>query len=296
MGPLRLVRSCPAWGVSGALLAHPADGVRVLAMCQEELISMKQILEEMSWVEIGEAIARNVPVILPLGAIEQHGPHLPVDSDAYFAGEISTRAAKGFDMLVAPTVCFGYRSRPLSGGGQHFPGTLSLSGKTYISLVQEVLSELIRHGFRRLLVYVWHMENQNFAYEAAYLAVGDRTDVKVVVMEFPFDSLSDKTMAVLFPDGFPGWAEEHASILETSLMLHLRPEAVDMSRAVDDCSEAHPTYDIIPPPASITTKSGVLHKATQGTAEKGVAALGEIVEHLRDVLRTEFPDIAGAKP
>lgn len=248
------------------------------------------LLEHLSWVDVRDAIAANATVILPLGAIEQHGPHLPVDTDAYFAREVPLLAAEGRNVLVAPTVVYGYRSRPLSGGGQHFPGTLSLSGTVYIATVQGVLSELLRHGFRRVLVYVWHMENQNFAYEAAYLAVGDRKDIKVVVMEFPFDSLTDQTMHLMFPEGFPGWAEEHASILETSLMLHMRPTLVDMSRAVDDSSEAHPTYDIIPPPPSITTASGILSRATQGTAQKGEAALAEIVAHLRSVLDAEFPE------
>lgn len=255
---------------------------------------MTQLLAEMSWVDVAEAIERDAAVILPLGAIEQHGPHLPLDTDAWFAGEVARLAAEGRDVVVAPTIEYGYRSRPLSGGGEHFPGTLSLSGTTYIAVVREVLSALIRHGFRRVLVYVWHMENQNLAYEAAYLAVGDRRDVKVVVVEFPFDKLSDATMSILFPDGFPGWAEEHASILETSLLLSMRPEAVDMSRAVDDSSEAHPPYDIVPAPEKILTKSGVLSRATQGTAEKGQAALPEIVAHVRSVLDAEFPEVVRA--
>jgi creatinine amidohydrolase len=251
----------------------------------------EQRLERLSWVDIAAAIDRGALVVLPLGSIEQHGPHLPVDTDAYLAGELARRGIEGLDAVVAPTIHYGYRSRPLSGGGESFPGTLSLSGQTYIAVVHEVLAGLIRHGFRRLLLYQWHMENKNFAYEAAYLAAGDRSDVKIVVMESAFDSLTDETMAAIFPDGFPGWAAEHAATFETSLMLHLRPEAVDMSKAVDDWSEQHPPYDIVPQPASLTTRSGVLANATPATAAKGELAVPEITAFLRRVIETEFPEV-----
>jgi creatinine amidohydrolase len=171
---------------------------------------------------------------------------------------------------------------------------MSLSGATFTALVREVLDGLIHMGFRKLLVYSWHMENQNFVYEAAYLAAEGRDDLKLVVMETPFDGLSDHAMATLYGDDFPGWPAEHASLMETSVMLHMRPDLVDLESAVDDRAEREPSYEIVPPPPSVTTASGALWKPTRGTAEKGELALREITEHLRRVVREEFPELAVA--
>ena len=248
--------------------------------------------EHQTWPEVRAAVERGAGIVLPLGAIEQHGPHLPLDTDSFLARELVLAGSAGHDVLVAPMVPYGYRSRPLSGGGPSFPGTLSLSGATFVAVVSEVLSGLIAHGFRRLLLYSWHMENQNFAYEAAYLAAAGREGVKSVVMEAPFDSLSDETMKALYGGEFPGWPAEHASIMETSVMLHLRPDLVDMTKAVDDRVEREPPYDVIPPPAEITTRSGVLYRATQASAQKGALAFEEIAARLAQVLDAEFPDLA----
>jgi creatinine amidohydrolase len=255
-------------------------------------VNGSRVYEHHTWKEIAEAVERGAAVAVPVGAIEQHGYHLPLDTDAFFARELCLAGSEGFDVIVGPLLPFGYRSRPLSGGGPTFPGTLSLSGGTFTALVREVLERLIGMGFRKLLVYSWHMENQNFVYEAAYLAAEGRDDLKVVVLETPFDGLSDTAMATMYGDEFPGWPAEHASLMETSVMLHMRPELVDMERAVDDGAEREPSYEIIPPPDSVTTESGALWKPTRGTADKGKVALEEIAEHLQRVLREEFPELA----
>jgi creatinine amidohydrolase len=254
-------------------------------------VNGSRIYEHQSWQEIAEAVDRGAALVLPIGAIEQHGPHLPLDTDAFFAREFCLAGSEGYDCVVGPLLWLGYRSRPLSGGGPSFPGTLSLSGQTFTALVREVLESLIGMGFRRLLVYSWHMENQNFVYEAAYLAAEGRDDLKLVLLESPFDSLSEQAMGIVYGDEFPGWPAEHASVMETSVMLHLRPELVDMERAVDDRVEREPPYELIPPPPAVTTKSGVLWKSTRGTAEKGKVAFEEIAAHLTRVLEAEFPEL-----
>ncbi len=249
----------------------------------------------LAWPKIGEAVARGSGIILPVGAIEQHGPHLPVDTDSFLANAIATCAAAGHDLLVAPMIPYGYRSRPLSGGGPGFPGTISLSAQVLIDVLAQVLSEIADQGFRRFVIYSWHMENQNFAYEAAYTAFRERPEVKAVVMESPFADLSPETMSLLFGSEFPGWPAEHASILETSLMLHLRPDLVEMDKAVDDRVEYRPEYDVIPAPETMRTRSGVMARSTLGTAEKGEVAFAEIVRRLETNILFEFPELAGTR-
>lgn len=248
-------------------------------------------LETMTWQEVRDAVGRGAGVVLPVGACEQHGPHMPLAVDAILPTELGLAVADELDLVVAPPITYGYRSRPLSGGGQGFPGTISLSGQTLVALVGDVLTELIRHGFRRLVLLSWHMENQCFVYEAAVLAHerAGAPDARIQVFESPFSELSDAAMDLLFNGDFPGWPAEHASIMETSVMLHLHPELVDMAKAVDDRSPRTPWWDVVPPPDDLVAPSGSLWKATQSSAEKGKVVWDEIVAAFRAAVMEELP-------
>jgi creatinine amidohydrolase len=245
--------------------------------------------DHLTWPEVAEAAGRGAGVVIPVGSTEQHGYHMPLSTDCLLPHALALAVAEEHDLLVAPAVSYGYRSRPLSGGGEGFPGTLSVSAETLVRLVDEVLVALIRHGFRRLVVLNWHMENANFVYEAAWLARERAgTDARILVCESAFATLSEPTMELLFPDGFPGWDVEHASILETSLMLHLHPDLVLMDRAVDDEAKRHPWYDVVPSPSDFVPVSGTLWKATQGSTEKGRVAWDEIVSAFGAAVATEL--------
>ena len=100
----------------------------------------------MTWEEIRDAAASACPIVVPVGSTEQHGRHLPVCTDWVLPTEVARRANEARPVVVGPTVPFGYRSRPGSGGGQHFPGTVSLRATTFMALVEDVLSELVRRG------------------------------------------------------------------------------------------------------------------------------------------------------
>lgn len=249
-----------------------------------------RILADMTWPEVEEAINRGAGVFLPVGATEQHGYHLPLATDAILPTELSLAVAEELDFLVAPPISYGYRSRPLSGGGQGFVGTTSVSARTLMALAEDILGALIHQGFERLAVVNWHFENQNFVYEAACLALErhPQSSAKIVVAEHPFAELSEETMNTLFIEEFPGWDYEHAAIMETSLMLHLRPELVLFDRAVDDASERHPWYDVVPPPQDFVPASGTLWKATQASAEKGEVTWKEIVAQFQTAITTEL--------
>lgn len=244
----------------------------------------------LTWPEVRDAQRAGAGVIIPVGATEQHGPHLPLAVDALIAEEIALAVAPQTGMLVAPTICYGNRSRPLAGGGEGFPGTLSLGAHAFMDHLIDVLKALARNGFERLVILNWHYENTNFLYEAAYLAreASASRDLRIMVIEGAFGELSEPTMDLLFADEFPGWEVEHAAILETSLLLHRRPELVLMDRAVDDASIRRTSYDVVPPPADFVTGSGVLWKATQATVAKGEAAWNDIIDRLTDAISAEL--------
>jgi creatinine amidohydrolase len=248
-------------------------------------------LVDLTWPEVAEAAAAGVGVVLPVGATEQHGPHLPLDTDAVLASALGLAVAEAADLVVAPAVAYGYRSRPLSGGGEGFPGTVSVSARTLMAVVEDVLGGLIRSGFRRLVVLNWHYENAGFVYEAAYLArQATVADARIMVVEAAFAELSPAVMDVLFADvEFRGWDVEHAAVLETSLMLHLCPERVSMEHAVDDAAARHPPYDVVPAPADFVPASGTLWKATRSSAAKGAAAWEEITARVGAMVCEELP-------
>jgi creatinine amidohydrolase len=253
-----------------------------------------RLMADMTWPEVAEAIDRGAGVILPIGSTEQHAYHLPLSTDVTLPSELGHAVAEPLDLLVAPAVAYGYRSRPLSGGGQGFVGTLSVSARTLMGVVEDVTYELIRSGFRRIVLLNWHFENANFIYEAAWLAHerAKPTDARIMVVEAAFAELSPAAMDALFGDEFPGWDKEHAAVLETSLMQHLRPDSVLFDRAVDDEAARHPFYDVIPTPDDFVPVSGALWKATRANAEKGRIAWHEIVGSLEAAIREEMPGAA----
>ena len=253
-----------------------------------------RLMNEMTWVEVKEAVDAGCGVILPIGATEQHGPHMPLCTDAYLCGEMAHDVANttDLDFVVAPTVCYGFRSRPCSGGGMTFPGTTCVSGATLTAVVSDVTKELIRSGFRKIVLMNWHVENTNFIYDAAYnlmqTAQKEHPDLRIMVMESTFSDLSKETMDFVFEGQFPGWMIEHASIMETSVMLYKAPHLVDFSKAKDDRAEYYPFYDLLPIPKRICSESGILWKASMATVEKGEMLWKEIKQILVDAINMEF--------
>lgn len=247
------------------------------------------LYQHMTWPEIAEAAAEGVPVVIPIGATEQHGHHLPVCTDWVLPEQILLQAARERRFVVGPFLPFGYRSRPGSGGGQHFPGTLSLRATTLIAVIEDVLSELIRGGFRNIVLYNWHFENSNFIYEPAFLVSERHPDVKIVVIEDVNPEYTPQRRDLLWPDAFPGLALEHAAVIETSLWLHLQPELVRTDRIAPDAPERVVGHDVVPIDRSMSTASGALSSPVPASAEKGELLLGWFIERFVQVLDEEFP-------
>ena len=245
----------------------------------------------MTWEDVQDGAALGLPIVVAVGSTEQHGPHLPLCTDWVLPTEIARRAKDIRPFVVGPPVSFGYRSRPASGGGQHFAGTVSLRATTFMAVVEDVLNELVRAGFRSLVLYNWHFENVGFVYEAACLVSEIHPDVKIVVVEDPFPALTTEEKNLLWPDGFPGFALEHAAVIETSLWLYFEPRAVRLERMRPDAPDRHPPYDILPIDTTMSTISGSLSSPLGASAEKGELIARRCVEHLVGILDTEFPRI-----
>jgi creatinine amidohydrolase len=173
---------------------------------------------------------------------------------------------------------------------------VSLRATTFMAVVEDVLNEIIRAGFRRIVLYNWHFENVGFVYEAACLASERHPHVKIVVVEDALPRFTDAERAELWPDGFPGLDLEHAAVIETSLWLSIEPAAVHMSRMVPDQPARHPPYDILPIDLTLTTASGSLSSPEGSDAAKGRMIAQRTIDHLVGILDTEFPLQRSAAP
>jgi creatinine amidohydrolase len=246
-------------------------------------------LADLTGPEVGAAAAADVPVVVCVGATEQHGPHLPVGTDTILPVAVARSAAGRIPLLVAPPLTYGAHSRPLIGGGEGFPGTVSLRGATLMPLLTQVLEGLSRSGFRQIVVLNWHLENAGFLWDACDLAVQSRPGLRVLLLENPFPPFSAEQLAELFPDGFAGWEREHASMAETSLMMVVRPDLVRADRIADDASARFPSWEVLPAPADYLTSSGVLAQPSRSSLGLGRALLEAAVSRLVEAVTTEWP-------
>lgn len=242
------------------------------------------LVEQMTWEEYRAEVSRRI-VILPVGSLEQHGPHLPLNVDVMIPTSLAKMVCEELHAMVLPPIAYGYKSQS---GGQLFPGTTSLDGTTLINLTLDILRETYRHGGRRFLVLNGHYENGAFLTEAVELFVREVDDARVVILSW-WDQVSDEMVDELFAEaGFPGWEMEHAAITETALMQYFAPELVREDKIIDDQTERMPTYSTFPPPDDIIPKSGVLYKATYASREKGEKLAKQVVGTIVQIARQEL--------
>jgi creatinine amidohydrolase len=247
------------------------------------------LMEKMTWPAVRDAATAGLPVILPVGSTEQHGPHLPLKTDCEIPRAIAERAARHRPLIIAPTVGFGAKSRPLSGGGETFPGTLSLRATTLIAVLEDILAGLVRTGFQRICVQNWHYENGPYLWEAADLVSTTHEDARFLILDDPVPGLTDAELHAMLGPDFGGWPVEHAALAETSLMLAIAPELVVPGMALDDRAGHNPGWEVIPTPTDRISSSGVLWRASRSTAEAGERLLDAAAGCMVRALNTEFP-------
>lgn len=233
-------------------------------------------------------------VLVPVGAFEQHGPHLPMAADEILASHMSRGVAEITGAKVAAPINYGYKSQQKSGGGDHLPGTISLDAATLVGLTRCLVESYLRQGVQRLVLINGHYENYQFLYEGVDLALkaqgfthGDPEAPAVLLLSY-WDYVSDDTLGAVYPDGFPGWDIEHGGVLETALLLHLQPELVDLERAEDHPAAQLPRFDRLPVVTERTPASGCLSAPTGASAEKGRLLYEQVTRSIAADLRQEL--------
>lgn len=253
----------------------------------------------LSWTEI-EAIPdkANTVIIQPVGAIEQHGPHLPIIVDAAIAmgvlGKALEKLAPEIPAYALPCLYYGK-----SNEHWHFPGTITLSAQTLLAVLTEMAESLYRSGFRKLALMNAH---------------GGQPQIMEIAARDIHQKYEDFLVFPLFTWRVPHIAKElfsqqeleygiHAGDAETSVMLALLPEQVNMEKAVKEYPQGLPQDSLLSmegklPFAWLTqelTRSGVMGDATAATREKGEQLLESVAEVwvrvIQDIYRFEQPNI-----
>lgn len=249
------------------------------------------MMGSLSWIEYQQRLQEeNAIILIPCGALEQHGPHLPLGTDALLSTSVAQNVAEQINGIVAPTFSYGYKSQPKSGGGQRFPGTTSLDGNSLSQLVRDVVRELARQGATQIVLVNGHYENQWFLTEGIELAirdVGSSSALRVMRLEY-WDFLTSDILDQVFPEGFPGFALEHAAVIETSLMVHYHANLVRLDLIPDVTAHDFPSYDVFPQRSDWVDASGVLSSAKSASAKKGELMANHITTGVAVAIKQEF--------
>lgn len=252
-------------------------------------------MAEITWPEFQAHVEANAVAFIPTGALEQHGPHLPLGVDHMLPTAIALDIAAEVGGMVAPAIPYGYKSMTRSAGGPFFPGSTGLDGATLSSVLRDVIREFVRHGIRRICVLDGNYENLWFLNEGIDLAMrelGGR-DLKVMCLQH-WEFLSEETLGQLFPDGYPGIELEHAAVIETSMMMHYYPDLVRTDLIPDNPAVEAPPYDVWPPHRDWVAESGALISAAGASVEKGRIIAEQYRRDITAAIRREFPPVTPA--
>jgi creatinine amidohydrolase len=243
--------------------------------------------EKLNSENVREEAGRRI-LLLPVGTVEQHGPHLPLTVDIEIPARIAASAAEKIKGFVAPAIFYGARSLPQSGGGPEIPGTIRVRGSVLTDYLKDVISGYVSMGFRSIVILNGHYENESFLFEALELCrqEGRLDGARGVALSW-WSLVPQGLLDKLFGDHFTGWHAEHASACETSLMLHLRNDLVGPAR-VDNATPPRAGIYTFPVEASKISNRGVLGNTSSSSAEKGRALFEEICAQLVGVIHEQM--------
>jgi len=242
----------------------------------------KFLIAEMTPDEIAAGLKATDTVVIPIGSVEQHGPHLPVATDTLIPIRVAELVAEKAKVLVAPPVFYG---NSLSMMGME--GVFTITPETLASLLLDLCRSFVRHGFKNIVFINGHGGNTqvlSFIGQKARIETGAhivRIDWWVIATE-EISKICKKEV-------------EHADEGETSVMLACRPDLVDMNKAVKDnlhdelvqaLTGGKPkNMPFVAAPFTSWSKTGVIGDATKASREKGEKILKAVVDNITNFLQ-----------
>ena len=233
--------------------------------------------ERLTRPEALEVLLKRPLAILPIGATEQHGPHLPLGTDTFMAAEVARRLASRTGGLLFPALPVGY-----SWVWRDIPGTLVIDEATLQQVIKDIVHNLHRQGVRTLVLVNGHGANES-ALKYAVRELADETPMKVLYFSY-FNHFGDSEKQVIDSPKWHGMV--HACEVETSLLLAVKPELCRMDRAVEEYPEVPPAYGVSALSLGSLSASGVFGDPTLATAEKGEKLIEAAVARIVEIIET----------
>ena len=210
---------------SVCVLLATAIGVFFNPLCAQELHSRWDELTASDWPKALERSGNTC--ILPIGILEKHGPHVPVGSDLIQVREWAARATKKEYAVVFPDYFYGQINE-----ARHQPGTFALPERVVWDLLEATCDEIARNGFNKIVIINGHGGNPELIRYFIQTRLEKRRDYAVYFFEPKSDSVYTRQLAALHRSDPAG--DQHAGERETSSLLYLRPDLVEMDSASNE--------------------------------------------------------------
>jgi len=230
-------------------------------------------LDELSTVEAAEAAMYNRVVIFPIGSVEEHGEHLPLGTDSVQPEYVALEVARQTGCLVAPPFRYG-----IVNAARNFPGSLTIQFNTLFNVAKDILSELARNGFNRIIVLSGHAGSSHMvalrlaAQEVIYQNGEENGKQRTRIMV-----LSDYDFAEELANELADPRDGHAGTIETSRVMAIRPDLIK-SKGIPSNYEM-PRFEVVLHPEQYFP-SGVLGDPTAATKEKGQKVNTHVINQL----------------
>jgi creatinine amidohydrolase len=245
------------------------------------------LYQHYTWPELGEVVKGQPVVVLPIGSVEDHGPHLPLDTDNFLIWSICEEAAKRAEgeILLLPQIPYGYETHHMD-----FPGTIDIGMEHLLHFVLDVTKSVAHHGFERILIADGHGSNMPILDLVARRTI---LETGALCATFIWPSLAKDAIRKVRESERGGMA--HACELETSVYLHLDSPRVQMDKArreMDMPASDFIWQDLLDGPGvlfmdewSRFSKSGICGDPTLAKAEKGEVIFEAVIEAFLRLVR-----------
>lgn len=228
------------------------------------------IYSKMTWHDFRDYVVHTPFALLPVGALEQHGPHLPFSTDVIIAEYMAEKIAEKTGFILLPALSY-----TPSFSLRKFPGTIRVSNETFSEQLCEISRSLASHKVQYIYLVIAHIGAKQACQMAERQLLLEDNTAKLVNLALPgLDEAMQKYCTS--QRWHPAYA--HADEYETSALLAIRPELVHMEKAVSEYPQKNPLMGPISIAWDEFCSTGVIGDATVATAEKGRAMLELMIE------------------
>jgi creatinine amidohydrolase len=230
-------------------------------------------LDELSTVEVAEAARQDKVVIFPVGSVEEHGEHLPLCTDSVQPEYVALEVARQTGCLVAPPFRYG-----IINAGRNFPGSITIQFNTLFNVAKDILSELSRNGFNRIIVLSGHAGSSHMvALRLAAQEVIRQNGEENGKQHTRIMVLTDYDLASELNNELANPTDGHAGTIETSRVMDIRPDLIK-SKGTPSNYNLPRVEVVLHPEHHIPT--AVLGDPTTATKEKGQKINKHVIEQL----------------